>query len=364
MPIESMSIRRFRNLRPVELHFSPQLNLFVGENAAGKTSLLESLFVLARGRSFRTTHLDKLIQDDEDSFELFVELIGQDGRRSRVGMRRRRGRFECRIDSRPVKRLSELAALFPVHWLGGNLHALIEDGPAYRRQFLDWGLFHVKPDYMALCKRFGKLLKQRNAALRSSASRREVRAWDPDLAEAGDALDSSRRVYLDQFECVFAGVVSDFPTLPQPVTVNYRKGWNPEVTYREALDAGIDKDIDSGFTRVGPHRAELALKIGEKPAADQVSHGQQKVLVAALQLAQASLLHQKTGKTSLFLMDDLGSELDAANRRSVLQLLSRIDAQVFVTAIEAPPLSDWGIEKLRWFHVKHGLVSEVVYSTG
>ena len=111
-------------------------------------------------------------------------------------------------------------------------------------------------------------------------------------------------------------------------------------------------------------RSELALRIGERPAADQLSHGQQKVLVTALQLAQASLLHQETGKTSLFLMDDLGSELDTANRRSVLQVLSRIDAQVFVTAIEVPPLSDWGIERVRWFHVKHGLVSEVVYSTG
>jgi DNA replication and repair protein RecF len=359
-----MSIRRFRNLRPVELHFSPQLNLFVGENAAGKTSLLESLFVLARGRSFRATHLDKLIQSDEDSFELFVELTGQDSRRSRIGMRRRRGGFECRIDARPAKRLSELAALLPVHWLGGNLHALIEDGPAYRRQFLDWGLFHVKPDYMALWKRFGKLLKQRNAALRAGANRREVRAWEPDLAEAGDALDSSRRAYLDDFEEVFADIVADFPTLSEPMTVSYRKGWDPEVSYRKALDADIDKDIHSGFTRAGPHRAELSLKIGDKPAADHLSHGQQKVLVAALQLAQASLLHRKTGKTSLFLMDDLGSELDAANRRRLLQLLSRIDAQVFVTAIEAPPLSDWGIEKLRLFHVKHGVVSEVVYSAG
>jgi DNA replication and repair protein RecF len=241
---------------------------------------------------------------------------------------------------------------------------LVEDGPAYRRQFLDWGLFHVKPDYMALWKRFGKLLKQRNAALRSSASRREVQAWDPDLAAAGDALDNERRTYLDHLEQVFARVASDFPTLPQPVAINYRKGWDPEATYREALAAGIDKDIDSGFTRAGPHRAELALRIGERPAADQLSHGQQKVLVTALQLAQASLLHQETGKTSLFLMDDLGSELDTANRRSVLQVLSRIDAQVFVTAIEVPPLSDWGIERVRWFHVKHGLVSEVVYSTG
>ena len=360
MPIESLSISGFRNLQPAELEFSPRLNLFVGENAAGKTSLLEALFVLARGRSFRTPHLDKLIQHGQEEFQLVVQLATADGRHTPVGMRRSGGRLECRIAGRPVKRLSELAMLFPVQWLGGNLHTLFEDGPAQRRQFLDWGLFHVKPDYTALWKRFHKLLKQRNAALRSAASVREVRAWNRELAEAGEDLHRFRSVYLDSLLAVFSSVNLNFVTTAGGVTVSYRKGWRTDATYLETLEDSLTVDRDSGYTRAGPQRAELIFMIDGRAAGEQLSRGQQKVLITALQLAQATHLYQETGKISLFLLDDLGSELDMTNQRGVLQLLSTISAQAFVTAIAKPALPDDASDQIKWFHVKHGVLSEVV----
>jgi len=360
MPIESISIRRFRNLKPAELSFSPQLNLFFGENAAGKTSLLEALFVLARARSFRTTRLDKLIQYGEDSFELVVRKSGRNGRILPVGIRRVHGRFECRIDGRPAKRLSELAILFPAHWLGGNLHALVEDGPAYRRQFLDWGLFHVKQDYMSLSRRFGKLLKQRNAALRSGASRREIEAWNRDLAEAGESIDRHRRGYLEHLQTALSRICAGFPAITHPPVLGYRKGWSGDAGYEGALANGFEKDHQGGFTHSGPHRGELAVGIDGKPASDCLSRGQQKLLITALHLAQATVLHEQTGHCSLFLLDDLGSELDARNQDRVLELLLGIRAQVFVTAIEEPILPARVSGEVRRFHVEHGSVSEVV----
>lgn len=360
MPIESISIRRFRNLKPAELSFSSQLNLFVGENAAGKTSLLEALFVLARTRSFRTTRLDKLIQYGEDNFELVVQKSRRDGRSLPVGVRRAGGRFECRIDGQPAKRLSELATLFPAHWLGGNLHALVEDGPAYRRQFLDWGLFHVKQDYMTLSRRFGKLLKQRNAALRSGASRRETEVWNRDLAEAGESIDRNRRDYLQQLQLGLSRICERFPTLTDSPVLGYRKGWSGDAGYLRALENGFEKDQQGGFTHSGPHRGELAVTIDGKPASECLSRGQQKVLITALHLAQATILHERTGQCSLFLLDDLGSELDARNRDRVLELLLGISAQVFVTAIEEPELPAGVSADIRRFHVEHGSVSEVI----
>ncbi len=360
MPIESLSLNQFRNLQPVELEFSPQLNLFIGENAAGKTSLLEALFVLARGRSFRTPQLDRLIQHGHEEFQLVVQLATADGRRVPVGLRRSRGRLECRIGGQPVKRLSELALLFPVQWLGGNLHTLVEDGPTQRRQFLDWGLFHVKPDYVALWKRFHKLLKQRNAALRAAATFREVRAWNSELAEAGEQLHRYRTDYLDGLLAVFSSISPQFSTTTTGVVASYEKGWRAEATYLEALQDSLEKDRESGYTRAGPQRAELKFTIDGRPAGEELSRGQQKVFITALQLAQAMHLHQASGKTSLFLLDDLGSELDIANQRGVLQLLSNIGAQVFVTAIEPPPLPGVGESVVRRFHVKHGLLSEMI----
>jgi DNA replication and repair protein RecF len=250
--------------------------------------------------------------------------------------------------------------LFPVQWLGGNLHTLVEDGPAQRRRFLDWGLFHVKPDYMVLWKRFHHLLKQRNAALRSHASTREVEAWNPELAATGEHLHRLRSDYLNRLRAVFSAVHPRFSTTTSSVAMAYFKGWRAEATYVDVLEDSLASDRESGFTRAGPQRAEITFAVDGRTMGEQLSRGQQKVFITGLQLAQAMLLYQETGKISLFLLDDLGSELDVVSQRAVLELLSTIGAQVFVTAIEAPALSGYGSEHLRWFHVKHGLLSEVV----
>jgi DNA replication and repair protein RecF len=360
MPIESISISRFRNLQPAELLLSPGLNLITGANAAGKTSLLEAFFVLARGRSFRTTQLDQLIQSGHSDFQIVVMFLTPEGRRIPVGIQRSQGRFECRINGRASKRLSELAALFPVQWMGGNLHTLVEDGPAYRRQFLDWGLFHVKPDYIVLWKRFNKLLKQRNAALRTGAGRRAIEAWNPELADAGERLHASRQDYLKKLLSVFVDINPEFPTLREPVAIGYRKGWRSEGSYLDVLNESLASDMESRFTRAGPQRGELSFTVAGKPATEQLSRGQQKVFITALQVAQAKLLQQETGKSSLFLLDDLGAELDAQNQLATLRLLSDIHAQVFVSTIEEPPLTGIEQDHIRRFHVKHGAVSEVV----
>lgn len=360
MPIQSLAVDRFRNLESTQLTLSPQLNLFTGENAAGKTSILEALYLLARGRSFRTRHLDKLARDGEKGFRIVVRLMHPSGRVRTVGMEREGNRLICRIDGQPAKRLSELAALFPVQWLGGNLHALIDDAPAYRRQVLDWGLFHVKPAYMDVWKRFQKLIKQRNAALRQKRPNREVQVWDTDLADAGEQLHGYRQAYLDQLIPELQALYPAFPTLAHAVELNYRRGWRDDDTYADCLGDDLAKDRESGFTRSGPHRAELAFKYGGKPAREALSRGQQKVFIALLQVAQATLLHKQTHRSSLFLFDDLTAELDTANQQSVMSLLQSIDAQVFVTSIADTLPEHWPMQDIRRFHVKHGKVSEVV----
>ena len=359
-PLNLFPLSSFVIFSRLQLLLSPQLNLFIGNNAAGKTSLLETLYVLARGRSFRARQLDKLVQNNRDGFRLVVQLKDSEGRTFPVGMQRTGRRLVCRIDGQPVKRLSELAALFPVQWLGGNLHAVIEEGPAYRRQMLDWGLFHVKPSYIDSWKRFQKLLKQRNAAIRQRSGRREVQAWDGELATAGEQLDAFRREYIRAFLPEIERLASHFPILEYAVSVNYKKGWADDATFAETLSDTLEKDRNFGFTHSGPQRADLAFSYDGKPAKERLSRGQQKVYVVALQLAQATLLYKATGKTSLFLLDDLGAELDATNQAKVMGLLRAIEAQVFVTSINDVELKDLAIGKVKRFHVKHGNVTEML----
>jgi len=360
MPLKSLSIDRFRNIEPAKLRFSPELNIIVGENAAGKTSLLEALFVLARGRSFRTRDLDKTIRTGEKDFLLVANICKAGEREIPVGMSRSEKKLIVRIDSKPVQRLSQLATLFPVQWLGGNLHRLVEEGPAFRRQYLDWGLFHVEQAYLKVWKRFRKLLKQRNGALRQNASPREIRAWDIELATSGEELHEIRERYLLELESTVSTICVELLRTDGELKIGYRRGWNRDVPYRQALEAGLTRDREQGYTREGPQRADLVFLYQGQPIIEQFSRGQIKLFVTALKVGQAQLLKRDASQVSLFLMDDVGAELDDDNQLRVLQLLRSVEAQVFVTAINVADNADWKADQAALFHVKHGVVSEVV----
>ena len=360
MPLKSLSIDSFRNIESIKLRFSPRLNLFVGENAAGKTSLLEALFVLARARSFRTRDLDKTIQAGATGFQLVAAVCKVGEREIPVGMSRSEKKLIARIDSKLVKRLSELVAFFSVQWMGGNLHRFIEEGPVFRRHYLDWGLFHVKPTYLQEWKRFHKLLKQRNAALRKNASVKEISAWDTELAVSGEELHDMRERYLVELESVVSIISTELLDTDGELRIDYRKGWSQELSYRQALETGLTRDKELGYTRQGPQRAELVFRYAGQPLIEQFSRGQLKLFVVALKVAQAKLLKSDTSQISLFLMDDVGAELDGENQRRVLQLLHSVGAQVFVTAISDIEDTGWTSDQAGRFHVKHGVVTEVV----
>ncbi|GMQ83621.1 MAG: DNA replication/repair protein RecF [Gammaproteobacteria bacterium] len=361
MPLKALSIDGFRNIESVKLQFSPRLNLFIGDNAAGKTSLLEALFVLARARSFRTRDLGKTIQSGETGFRLVAAVCKAGGEREiPVGMSRSEKKLIARIDSKPVKQLSELAALFPIQWLGGNLHRLIEEGPAFRRQYLDWGLFHVKQTYLQAWKRFQKLLKQRNAALRKNASAKEISAWDIELATSGEELHQVRERYIVELESLVSTISAGLLNTDGELKIAYRRGWARDISYRQALESGLTRDRELGYTREGPQRAELVFLYRRQPLIEQFSRGQLKLFVIALKVAQVQLLQRETSQTSLFLMDDIGAELDGANQLHVLRLLQSVGAQVFVTAINDIEDTGWKADQAGRFHVKHGVITEVV----
>lgn len=358
--LKSLEISQFRNLQPVNLTFSPRFNLFLGANAAGKTSLLESLYVLARARSFRTHSLDKLIQTGAAHFQLVAKVQLTNNTVVPVGLLRKHKQLKARIQGQQVRRLSELAALFPIHWLGGNLHELVEGGPACRRHFLDWGLFHVKQDYMASWKRFRSILKQRNAALRKGHSAKEIVVWDSELSVVGERLHSLRLEYICNLAIELDGMQTGLLEFGDKLGLSYHKGWPVDAGLKESLLRGLDRDREQGFTRVGPHRADLEIRHRNHLAKDSLSRGQQKLLIIGLQIAQAQLLQKTLNQTSLFLLDDLGSELDTVNQQRVVRLLQTIGAQVFATAINEPEGWMWDEKESRKFHVKHGVISEVV----
>lgn len=356
MALSRFILRDFRCFQSVELDLSPRANLIHGDNASGKTSLLEAVFFLSRGRSFRTSKAENLVRHGAEGFLLSGHALDASGNVP-VGIARTPAGLEARVAGAPAQSLAQLAERVPVQLLDASAHQLIEGGPRHRRQFLDWGVFHVEPSFLTAWRRYQRALKQRNTLLRQRSAEAMVKTWEPELIAAGQLMEQSRRAYLAQLEPVALNWASRLLG-GLDLKLRYLRGWSEGKSLEEALEASRNRDREQGTTQTGPHRAEIAIEIGGLPAQQQVSRGQQKVLAGALLLAQAAYLHQSTGRQCLLLLDDLAAELDAGHLGRFLELVQETGAQTFLTSVEATRLPAW--KEAHWFHVEHGKISKLV----
>jgi DNA replication and repair protein RecF len=356
MILRRLKLSNVRNLRAVEIEPCGSLNVLYGANASGKTSLLEAIHILGRARSFRGGRIEGAVGHGAGRLTVFGELEGEQGRMA-VGVERG-PELRVRVGGRDVATVGELAACLPLLVINPDSHRLLEEGPRYRRQFLDWGVFHVEQGFFATWARFQRALRQRNAALRSSAPATAA-AWDAELTASAEQIDAWRAQYLGRLQPLLPAYVTPLSGL-EALQLDYLRGWPAGEPYAEALRRSATRDAGLGYTHYGPHRADVVIRVGEVPAQEWVSRGQQKALVTALRLAQAALLREWRGERCLLLVDDLAAELDPTNRERLLRLLQGLGGQVFLTAIERGAVAAewWAPRKL--FHVEHGQVREVV----
>lgn len=359
MQLQSLDIHDFRNIRRASLDFSPGLNLVTGKNAAGKTSLMEAVYYLGRVRSFRTHHVNQPIRAGQPAFRLVGRLRHEQGRLVPIGIERQSGSLQVHLDGMVVQRLSDLAGSFPVQVLSGDTANIISGGPRYRRQTLDWALFHVEQTYRNVWQRYARGLRQRNAALRAQAPATQVRSWDGELVEAGMEIHAIRCRYI---ETLVPHLQQELRQLipEMDIQLRYQRGWSVERDLAAQLHHGLESDRALGNTRSGPHRADFALVSNGQPLQAHCSRGQQKAVMIGFMLAQVKCQQERLAPLGAFLLDDLGSELDANHQARVLAVLRALDMQVFITAIGEQPavLPDW--PEMRRFHVEHGQVQEVV----
>jgi DNA replication and repair protein RecF len=359
MGLQSLDICDFRSIKQASLSFSPGLNLITGDNAAGKTSLLEAIYYLGRVRSFRTHHVNQPIRDGQGAFRLVGRLLREEGRLIPIGIERQTSGLQVHLNGQAIRRLSDLAGNFPVQALSGDTSTILSGGPRYRRQTLDWALFHVEQAYRDLWQRYTRALRQRNAALRAQLPVNQITLWDSELLETAGQIHDIRRLY---FETLLPHLESEVQRLlpSLDLRLSYQSGWPVDVSLADMLERALEKDRTLGSTQYGPHRADFKLTVAGKPVQSHCSRGQQKAVVVAFMLAQVKCQQHRKSYLGAFLLDDLGSELDAAHQSRVLESLCQLGIQVYVTAIDAGPrdLSAWA--DLKRFHVEHGEIQEVV----
>jgi len=361
MSLIRINVSAVRNLQPLTLNPSPRINILYGANGSGKTSVLEAVHLLGLARSFRSARLLPVIQYEQPACTVFGQVHCPDGYTRNLGIsRNRQGEFQIRIDGQNARSAAQLAEVLPLQLINPDSFRLLEGAPKVRRQFLDWGVFHVEPRFMPAWQRLQKALRQRNSWLRrGTLDGASQAAWDRELCLASDEIDEYRRAYIQRLKPVFEGILRELVEI-EGLALSYYRGWDKERGLSEVLLTSLLRDQQMGHTQSGPQRADLRLRLGSHNAADILSRGQQKLVVCALRIAQGHLVDQAKRGQCIYLVDDLPSELDDLHRRALCRLLDDLQCQVFITCVDHELLREgWRTETpVAMFHVEHGSITQ------
>ena len=349
MSLRHFTATNFRCLTSTALEADPQYNLIHGQNASGKTSILEAIAYLGRGKSFRGAGLQHLISHGETEF-ILLGKVQTGARLASVGVRNSKEGLEVKVDGDRETSAAVLAEILPLQVIDPEVHNLVAGGPEQRRRYLDWIAFHVEQGYPARWKRFRRALKQRNAALRDGASKSATAVWDREFLEAAADVDGARRRVLEIARMSLEETGAAL--LGSEVTFEYRQGWAAEQNLEEAIAAGWEGDRLGGTTHSGPQRAELKLIYDERQAKRLVSRGQQKLLACTMILAATEVVQTALERPLLLLLDDPAAELDDEALARLLNGVFGLGSQIIATALEPESLPF--PEQPAVFHVEHG----------
>jgi len=344
-----LEVEDLRCLQRAELELHSRVNLILGPNGSGKTSLLEAIYLLGRGRSFRTRHTEKLIR--HGSRRLMVVGRLADATAGTIGLSYGKDQgLEVRIDRRAPKSLAELAEALPVQILDPGIHRLVEEGPGHRRRWLDWGVFHVEPGFVSQWTDYSRALKQRNAALKLQ---QDPSPWDEELVRLGEGLAIARARVLEQLLPHWRATLSGLRCTE--VELGYFRGWSQEHSLRSSLQGHLARDRERFTTEFGPHRFDVLLKLEGRPAREVLSRGQQKLLGAALVLAMARLVGSGERHQPMLLLDDPAAELDREHTDTLVKEIHQMQGQMVITALRAEGASY--ADPDRTFHVEQGRIT-------
>lgn len=351
MSLAFISLENVRCVEKAELGLHPERNLIWGPNGSGKTSILEGMFLLGRGRSFRTRNTERLIRHRTPQLTVFGRTA--DPERA-LGLQASRGAATvAKIGGEFLSSLAELSTVFPVQVIDPGVHKLLEESAARRRRWMDWAVFHVEHGFVEVWTRYHRALQQRNAALRDDAT--QASAWDPELIQLGESLAESRRRSLEGLQPYWQDTARSL--VGREVELTYSQGWARDGTLADALRGSWARDEARGITHAGPHRADVHLRLDGLPAREVASRGQQKLIAVAMILAQLAMLREGFATSPTLLLDDPAAELDSTHLSAFIEQVLRLRCQLVVTALGPDPVMFSAPDRV--FHVEQGRVRPV-----
>ena len=366
MEIKSLRAVSFRNIERETVHFSPGVNLLYGDNAEGKTNLLEAVYYFARGKSFRGATDRELCRFGDAGFEIEASFLG--GGREQTLLYRSFGKDKVRKrNGAPVDTAGEMighlrAVLFhPEHLL------LVKGSPEKRREFLNIAIAQNDPSYIPLYATYQKILENRNSLLKTAQKggplyEDELDIWSQKLAEAAALLAVKRYEYVRELAPAAADLLSEFSEGRERLSLSYLSEIPEESVpilserYVTLLRKDVRREVAAGFTVHGPHHDDLDIRIGDKTAREYASQGQQRSITLSLKLAEGEVSYRRFSEYPLFLFDDVLSELDPGRRRFLLSSLS--SRQILITACDDRDFENSAARRIKTVGGSYEIVAE------
>ncbi len=360
MYLKQLSLQNFRDLNIPQIELSPGINFFSGDNGAGKTSFLEAIYFLSCCKSFRTSDLNNLVAYNQEWLSLNAIATNSDNclEHSFV-VNRAKNKSRATIDGSVVKKASQLSLLLPSLVMCSERQRLFIAPPQTRRNFIDWCVFHVKPESINYFTKYDRILKQRNAAIKAKSSESLIKAWDVDLIESGSMILQFRTDLLDKIKQSIGKLSVDSFGF-DGFEIKNDTGCGRHESLEQAIEKGFEQDQRYGFTRYGPHRFDFSVMVDGRDVKDNFSRGQIKLLVFYFILAQSILIKEQTGNNPWLLFDDFTSDFSVDMLAVVMDKLSALDNQTFITSAVDVSKNSYEKNNCCLFHVEHGNVKKMI----
>ncbi|NKB36300.1 MAG: DNA replication and repair protein RecF [Gammaproteobacteria bacterium] len=354
MLFTELRVKNVRNISNINIEPCSSINLFTGSNGSGKTALLEAVHVLARARSFRTPRIKEVIQRDRELLQVSAEVLNSQELKLATGIEKTYGQTTIRFDGKAVKTVSEQAKNIPLVFVTPDSQTLITGSPKDRRHWLDWAMFHVEQEYIFLWRDYQTALRNRNNLLKHENSDSQLLGWEKVMSECATKLNAFRQDFIETFQVFFNQALKN--VFPAESRVVLNDGSPPKISLEEYLDGSKEQDRKLGYTRFGPHKADLGFLNGPDYVSTVFSRGQIKRFVLALQVSLACSFESINKEMPILLIDEYSAELDEQTQTEVLAQFKEYKGQVFLTAVETSKVLNV-LEGSKVFHVERGNVN-------
>lgn len=365
MIVNEIKLMNFRNYQQLKLNVNPKLNVFLGENAQGKTNIIEAIYLCAIGKSFRPNKDAELINTNKNQAYTKVKVNKSTGEVNIEVKLDKEQKKSIKINHLSINKISELLGNLNVVLFSPEDLRMIKDGPSERRRFIDIDISQIYPKYYHTLTQYNRILKHRNKLLKENRGRTiDLEVWDEQLIEAGASIVFYRQRFVKRLSILAKLIHRRLTDEHENLEIQYMPSFTIKDSddtdalkekLRNKLKSNIQNELRRGITLVGPHRDDINLRINQLDVKSFGSQGQQRTAVLSLKLSELELIKSEIGEYPVLLLDDVMSELDIKRQSYILNNLKNIQTFITTTMIDHLQLSE--IKEKQIFYVSNGEIS-------